>query len=58
MSVMLDVQEVFMVWFGLVFSQKEAVHVTFQAEPEEYTVPMSSWSMRPFLGYDWIAGEP
>lgn len=55
---MLDVQEVFMVWFGLVFSQKEAGHVTFQAEPEEYTVPVSSWSMRPFLGYDWIAGEP
>lgn len=48
-----------MVWFGLFFSQKEAGHVTFQAEPEEYTVlPVSSWSMRPFLGYDWIAGEP
>uniref|UniRef100_A0A8V0Z1A3 Migration and invasion inhibitory protein n=1 Tax=Gallus gallus TaxID=9031 RepID=A0A8V0Z1A3_CHICK len=36
--------------------KKEAGHVTFQAEPEEYTVPVSSWSMRPFLGYDWIAG--
>ncbi|OXB50888.1 UNVERIFIED_CONTAM: hypothetical protein H355_011104 [Colinus virginianus] len=37
--------------------KKEAVHVTFQDEPEEYTVPVSSWSMHPFLGYDWIAGE-
>ncbi|XP_065594223.1 migration and invasion-inhibitory protein isoform X2 [Cyrtonyx montezumae] len=34
--------------------KKEAVHVTFQDETEEYTV--SSWSMHPFLGYDWIAG--
>uniref|UniRef100_A0A669QQL9 Migration and invasion inhibitory protein n=1 Tax=Phasianus colchicus TaxID=9054 RepID=A0A669QQL9_PHACC len=36
--------------------KKEAGRVTFQAEPEEYTVPVSSWSVRPFLGYDWIAG--
>ncbi|NXI61288.1 MIIP protein, partial [Anseranas semipalmata] len=36
--------------------KKEAGHVTFQSEPEEYSMPMSSWSMRPFLGYDWIAG--
>ncbi|XP_052547559.1 migration and invasion-inhibitory protein isoform X2 [Tympanuchus pallidicinctus] len=35
---------------------KEAGRVTFQAEPDEYTVPVSSWSVRPFLGYDWIAG--
>ncbi|XP_054705561.1 migration and invasion-inhibitory protein isoform X7 [Grus americana] len=35
---------------------KEAGHVTFQSDPEEYTMPVSSWSMRPFLGYDWIAG--
>ncbi|NXG76691.1 MIIP protein, partial [Baryphthengus martii] len=36
--------------------KKEAGHVTFQSDPEEYTVPVSSWSVRPFLGYDWIAG--
>ncbi|KFQ27177.1 Migration and invasion-inhibitory protein, partial [Mesitornis unicolor] len=36
--------------------KKEARHVTFQSDPEEYTMPMSSWSVRPFLGYDWIAG--
>ncbi|NXK46549.1 MIIP protein, partial [Chauna torquata] len=36
--------------------KKEAGHVTFQTEPEEYTMPVSSWSMCPFLGYDWIAG--
>ncbi|NXS48080.1 MIIP protein, partial [Balaeniceps rex] len=36
--------------------KKEAGHVTFQADPEEYTIPVSSWSVRPFLGYDWIAG--
>ncbi|XP_068514882.1 migration and invasion-inhibitory protein isoform X2 [Anas acuta] len=35
---------------------KEAAHVTFQSEPEEYALPVSSWSVRPFLGYDWIAG--
>ncbi|NXQ79390.1 MIIP protein, partial [Nyctibius grandis] len=36
--------------------KKEAGHVTFQSDPEEYTIPVSSWSVRPFLGYDWIAG--
>ncbi|XP_068514879.1 migration and invasion-inhibitory protein isoform X1 [Anas acuta] len=36
--------------------KKEAAHVTFQSEPEEYALPVSSWSVRPFLGYDWIAG--
>ncbi|NWS53793.1 MIIP protein, partial [Chunga burmeisteri] len=36
--------------------KKEAGHVTFQSDSEEYTIPVSSWSMRPFLGYDWIAG--
>ncbi|NXE12685.1 MIIP protein, partial [Lophotis ruficrista] len=36
--------------------KKEAGHVTCQSEPEEYPVPGSSWSVRPFLGYDWIAG--
>uniref|UniRef100_A0A663F828 Migration and invasion inhibitory protein n=1 Tax=Aquila chrysaetos chrysaetos TaxID=223781 RepID=A0A663F828_AQUCH len=36
--------------------KKEAGHVTFQSDPEEYTIPLSSWSVRPFLGYDWIAG--
>ncbi|NXY46777.1 MIIP protein, partial [Ceuthmochares aereus] len=37
-------------------SPKDAGHVTFQPDPEEYNVPVSSWSARPFLGYDWIAG--
>ncbi|KFV13796.1 Migration and invasion-inhibitory protein, partial [Tauraco erythrolophus] len=36
--------------------KKEAGHVAFQTDPEEYTIPVSSWSVRPFLGYDWIAG--
>ncbi|XP_062449109.1 migration and invasion-inhibitory protein isoform X3 [Rhea pennata] len=36
--------------------KKEAGHVTFQSEPEEYTIPVNSWSAHPFLGYDWIAG--
>ncbi|XP_064326475.1 migration and invasion-inhibitory protein isoform X2 [Phalacrocorax carbo] len=36
--------------------KKEAGHVAFQSDPEEYTIPVSSWSVRPFLGYDWIAG--
>ncbi|KAM6191711.1 migration and invasion-inhibitory protein [Sarcoramphus papa] len=36
--------------------KKGAGHVTFQSDPEEYTIPVSSWSVRPFLGYDWIAG--
>ncbi|NXK06593.1 MIIP protein, partial [Herpetotheres cachinnans] len=36
--------------------KKEAGHVAFQSDSEEYTIPVSSWSVRPFLGYDWIAG--
>ncbi|XP_040442142.1 migration and invasion-inhibitory protein isoform X1 [Falco naumanni] len=36
--------------------KKEAGHVAFQSDPEEYTIPVSSWSVHPFLGYDWIAG--
>nr|XP_025042921.1 migration and invasion-inhibitory protein isoform X3 [Pelodiscus sinensis] len=36
--------------------KKEASHVTFLSDPEEYTIPATSWSVRPFLGYDWIAG--
>lgn len=44
--------------FWIVFFQKEARHVTFQADPEEDAIPVSSCSGRPFLGYDWIAGEP
>ncbi|NXY05006.1 MIIP protein, partial [Pteruthius melanotis] len=36
--------------------KKEAHHVTFQPDPEEGAIPVSSWSARPFLGYDWIAG--
>ncbi|XP_065711247.2 migration and invasion-inhibitory protein [Patagioenas fasciata] len=36
--------------------KKEAGRVTFQPDIEEDTVPVSSWSARPFLGYDWIAG--
>ncbi|NXS31503.1 MIIP protein, partial [Pomatostomus ruficeps] len=36
--------------------KKEARHVTFQPDPEEEAIPVSSWSARPFLGYDWIAG--
>ncbi|KFQ42205.1 Migration and invasion-inhibitory protein, partial [Nestor notabilis] len=37
-------------------SKKEAGHVTFESDPEEYTIPVSTWSVHPFLGYDWIAG--
>ncbi|NXK63233.1 MIIP protein, partial [Sylvietta virens] len=37
-------------------SKKEACHVTFQPDPEEDAIPVSSWSVWPFLGYDWIAG--
>ncbi|KAM9115983.1 migration and invasion-inhibitory protein isoform 2-T2 [Pangshura tecta] len=37
-------------------AKKEAVRVTFLPDPEEYTIPADSWSARPFLGYDWIAG--
>ncbi|NWV13620.1 MIIP protein, partial [Ptilonorhynchus violaceus] len=36
--------------------KKGARHVTFQPDPEEDAVPVSSWSPHPFLGYDWIAG--
>ncbi|XP_017687483.1 PREDICTED: migration and invasion-inhibitory protein isoform X1 [Lepidothrix coronata] len=36
--------------------KKKAHHVTFQPEPEEDATPVGSWSARPFLGYDWIAG--
>ncbi|XP_064028314.1 migration and invasion-inhibitory protein isoform X2 [Pogoniulus pusillus] len=36
--------------------KKEAGRVTFQSDPEQYAIPVSSWSARPFLGYDWIAG--
>ncbi|XP_014796889.1 PREDICTED: migration and invasion-inhibitory protein isoform X2 [Calidris pugnax] len=36
--------------------KKEAGRVTFQSDPEEHTVPVSGWALRPFLGYDWIAG--
>ncbi|XP_065552336.1 migration and invasion-inhibitory protein-like isoform X1 [Lathamus discolor] len=37
-------------------SKKEAGHITFEPDAEEYTLPVSTWSVRPFLGYDWIAG--
>ncbi|KAM6313081.1 migration and invasion-inhibitory protein isoform 1-T1 [Podargus strigoides] len=36
--------------------KKKAGRVTFQSDPEDCTIPASSWSARPFLGYDWIAG--
>ncbi|NXM75436.1 MIIP protein, partial [Serilophus lunatus] len=36
--------------------KKKAHHVTFQPDPEEDATPVGSWSVRPFLGYDWIAG--
>ncbi|XP_066190424.1 migration and invasion-inhibitory protein isoform X1 [Sylvia atricapilla] len=36
--------------------KKKACHVTFQPDPEEDAIPVSSWSAHPFLGYDWIAG--
>ncbi|NWR41442.1 MIIP protein, partial [Regulus satrapa] len=36
--------------------KKEARHVTFQPDLEEDAIPVSSWSARPLLGYDWIAG--
>ncbi|NWI06586.1 MIIP protein, partial [Tichodroma muraria] len=36
--------------------KKEACHVTFQPDPEEDAIPVSSWSAHPLLGYDWIAG--
>ncbi|NXY24452.1 MIIP protein, partial [Atrichornis clamosus] len=37
-------------------SKKKVRHVTFQPDPEEGAIPVSSWSAHPFLGYDWIAG--
>ncbi|NXH50235.1 MIIP protein, partial [Dicaeum eximium] len=36
--------------------KKEAHDVTFQPDSEGDAIPVSSWSARPFLGYDWIAG--
>ncbi|NXQ22575.1 MIIP protein, partial [Peucedramus taeniatus] len=36
--------------------KKETRRVTFQPDPEEDAIPASSWSVLPFLGYDWIAG--
>ncbi|NXA83735.1 MIIP protein, partial [Thryothorus ludovicianus] len=36
--------------------KKDACHVTFQSDPEEDAIPVTSWSALPFLGYDWIAG--
>ncbi|NWT09720.1 MIIP protein, partial [Vireo altiloquus] len=36
--------------------KKEVRQVTFQPDPEEGAIPVSSWSARPFLGYDWVAG--
>ncbi|NXI09930.1 MIIP protein, partial [Irena cyanogastra] len=36
--------------------KKEARHVTFQPDPEEDALPVSSWYACPLLGYDWIAG--
>ncbi|NXF05290.1 MIIP protein, partial [Smithornis capensis] len=36
--------------------KKGTRHVTFQPDAEEDAVPVGSWSVLPFLGYDWIAG--
>ncbi|NWU41439.1 MIIP protein, partial [Hylia prasina] len=36
--------------------KKKACHVTFQPDPEEDSLSVSSRSAHPFLGYDWIAG--
>ncbi|XP_039210965.1 migration and invasion-inhibitory protein isoform X2 [Crotalus tigris] len=36
--------------------KKEAGHVTFVSDTEEYLIPEDSMSAQPFLGYDWIAG--
>ncbi|XP_061456595.1 migration and invasion-inhibitory protein isoform X2 [Rhineura floridana] len=36
--------------------KRESGHVTFMSDPEEYAIPADGWSVRPFLGYDWIAG--
>ncbi|XP_068027496.1 migration and invasion-inhibitory protein isoform X3 [Anomalospiza imberbis] len=43
-------------WIPLPRRVKEARHVTFQLDPEEDAIPVSSWSACPLLGYDWIAG--
>ncbi|XP_065552800.1 migration and invasion-inhibitory protein-like isoform X2 [Lathamus discolor] len=37
-------------------SKKKAGHITFEPDAEECIIPVSTWSVRPFLGYDWIAG--
>ncbi|XP_053256997.1 migration and invasion-inhibitory protein isoform X2 [Podarcis raffonei] len=37
-------------------AKKNSGHVTFMSDPEEYAIPADDWSVRPFLGYDWIAG--
>ncbi|NXG03687.1 MIIP protein, partial [Sakesphorus luctuosus] len=36
--------------------KRKAHHVMFQCDPEGDATPVGSWSARPFLGYDWIAG--
>ncbi|KFQ22744.1 Migration and invasion-inhibitory protein, partial [Merops nubicus] len=36
--------------------KKRAGHVTFQPDPGACATPTGSWSPRPLLGYDWIAG--
>uniref|UniRef100_A0A8C3NVW8 Migration and invasion inhibitory protein n=1 Tax=Cyanoderma ruficeps TaxID=181631 RepID=A0A8C3NVW8_9PASS len=36
--------------------KKKGRRVTFKPDPEEYAIPVSSWSARPLLGYDWISG--
>uniref|UniRef100_A0A7M4F3K0 Migration and invasion inhibitory protein n=1 Tax=Crocodylus porosus TaxID=8502 RepID=A0A7M4F3K0_CROPO len=42
---------------GHIIQPARSGHVTFQDNLEEYTIPAESWSVRPLLGYDWIAGE-
>ncbi|KAJ7306619.1 hypothetical protein JRQ81_010024 [Phrynocephalus forsythii] len=37
-------------------AKKEGGHVTFVSDPEERTILSGDWTIRPFLGYDWIAG--
>ncbi|XP_070615583.1 migration and invasion-inhibitory protein isoform X2 [Erythrolamprus reginae] len=41
---------------GRTRNKKEAGHVTFVSDAEEYLIPADSLSAQPFLGYDWIAG--
>ncbi|KAM3824092.1 migration and invasion-inhibitory protein isoform 2-T2 [Vipera latastei] len=41
---------------GRARNKKEAGHVTFVSDTEEYLIPEDSMSAQPFLGYDWIAG--